>query len=91
MVERNYTKEAIDVLETYPLSQYSPLIVQILKDNPSAIVKAHEGINASSKPWMEWILHTMRSGHKLKAIKQLRALTDMELKDAKITIDKLQE
>jgi len=91
MVRRNYMKEAIDVLEKYPSVQHSPLVVQILKDRPSTIVKAYESLNGVNKPWMEVVLNVLRSGRKIEAIKQLRALTDMGLKEAKEVVEELQE
>ena len=90
VMSRNYMKEAIDILESHPDKHHS-IITQILKDRPSAIVKSYRLIEVQNVSWMPDVLRIMRAGHKIAAIKQLRAVTRMGLQEAKEEIEKLQD
>ena len=89
MSKRSYMKEAIDIIESQP-TMLRPIIIQILKDRPSAIVKAYKIIEIGNTPWLKDVLDIMRSDGKIAAIKQLRTVTDLRLIEAKEKIEELQ-
>jgi len=89
-MSRNYMKEAISIIEAHP-DKLRPIIIQILKDQPSAIVKAYRLIEVQDVSWLSDVLEIMRSGRKIEAIKHLRTVTGMGLQEAREEINRIQD
>lgn len=87
----NHYKDAIELLKNLSPEKSKEIIFEIAKSNPSAIVKAMPE-NVERKPHqIEWqcreLIHACVNKRKINAIKALKTVAGLGLKEAKDIID----
>ena len=87
----NYQKQAIDIITSRDFCDYDRqnILVEIVKSNPSVLVKACRKLDISASSWEQEAIDMYRSGNRVTAIKFCREKTGLGLKEAKDAVEKL--
>ena len=82
----NYYKKAIDILANNK-NIHDRLLVEVAKNNPGALVAALKSFKRAT--WIDTVRPLYAAGRKIDAIKECRALTGMNLKEAKAAVESI--
>jgi len=78
----NYYAQAIEICSID--QNWKAIVIEIAKNNPSAVVNALNG-----QGWQVECRELMIAGEKIQAIKACRSVTGMSLKEAKAAVEAL--
>lgn len=83
-------KHVLDIIANMPID--NSLLLQIAKDNPSAVVNAHKALHGKGEPaYYKEVIEYLHDGHKISAIKMVHEQTGMGLKEAKEEVERIDE
>ena len=79
-MEKNYKKDAIEILKVMSEGSYKDIMFEIAKSNPYALIRAYEIINKEVEPLVK---------ERISAVELVRINTGCELKECKEFCDKI--